>query len=268
MVVSFGTAFPSGMRFRDLYSLSVGFPPYLAADLIKCLHCPFDDVEGIDAAFTVWSELIDTIRDPSCAVSGNDLYAGELLGCQLAVKLLQNFFAVSLGCPDDRIRIVIDDDRDVLVSLPVTGLIDTDVDKVVKASGSLRLDLVQCPVDTTADSLPVDAHVLRNGTTRQVDGEPSDSQVEVFCKTAPRISPWNIGNENPMLRAQNTVRTPGAGHTGLDIIRPASLMAEGTVILMPSVRACMDPEVVYTIRVLIKIVSGHNCGLDTEQLLA
>lgn len=125
-------------------------------------------------------------------------------------------------------------------------------------------------------------HVFGDGTSRKVDSKPTNSQVEVFCKTAPRISPWNIGNENPMLRAQNTVRmvldldqgrtpvksTPGAGHTGLDIIRPASLMAEGTVILMPSVRACMDPEVVYTIRVLIKIVSGHNCGLDTEQLLA
>ena len=45
-------------------------------------------------------------------------------------------------------------------------------------------------------------------------------------------------------------------------------MAEGTIILMPSVGACMDPEVVYAIWVLIKFVSGHNCGLDTEQLLA
>ena len=61
---------------------------------------------------------------------------------------------------------------------------------------------------------------------------------------------------------------PGAGHTSLDIIRPTSLMAEGTIILMPSVGACMDPEVVYAIWVLIKIVPGHNCGLDTEQLLA
>jgi hypothetical protein len=85
-----------------------------------------------------------------------------------------------------------------------------------------------------------------------------------------------------MLRAQDTVRVildlnqrpapvecaPGSGKTDLDIIGFASLMAEGTVILMPFVRACMDPEVVHTVGILIKIVSSHNCGLDTEQLLA
>ena len=166
MVVSFGTAFPSGMRFRDLYSLSVGFPPYLAADLIKCLHCPFDDVEGIDAAFTVWSELIDTIRDPSCAVSGNDLYAGELLGCQLAIKLLQNFFAVSLGCPDDRIRIVIDDDRDVLVSLPVTGLIDTDVDRLSRRldrSGSISFSVRWTQRPTVSQSMRMYSETVLRG---------------------------------------------------------------------------------------------------------
>jgi hypothetical protein len=45
-------------------------------------------------------------------------------------------------------------------------------------------------------------------------------------------------------------------------------MAEGTIILMPLVRACMDPEVVHPGGILIKIVSSHNCGLDAEQLLA
>jgi hypothetical protein len=45
-------------------------------------------------------------------------------------------------------------------------------------------------------------------------------------------------------------------------------MAEGTGILMPFVRACMDPEVVHSVGILIKIVCSHNCGLDTEQLLA
>ena len=45
-------------------------------------------------------------------------------------------------------------------------------------------------------------------------------------------------------------------------------MAEGAIILMPLVWAGMDPEVVHTVGILIKIVSGDNCGLDTEQLLA
>ena len=61
---------------------------------------------------------------------------------------------------------------------------------------------------------------------------------------------------------------PSTGRTVLDIIRPALLMTEGTIILMPPVGACMDPEVVHAIGILIRIVSSHNCGLDTEQLLA
>ena len=183
---------------------------------------------------------------------------------------------MSLGRPDDGIGIVIDDNGDVLVAFPVAGLVYTDVDKVIKAPGTLRFDLVQCPVDTSADSLPINPHVFGDSTARQVDGEPSNSQVEVFRKAAPRISPWNVRNEDSVLWTQNTMRAvldlnqcpspvesaSGTGQACLDIIWPAPLMAERAVILMPLVRARMDPAVVHTVGILIKIVSGHNCGLD------
>lgn len=266
------------MCFGCLYSLGVGFSPYLAADLIQRFHSPLNDMEGVDTTLAGGCELIHTVRDPSGAVSGNDLYTGELPGRQLAVKLFQDLLAVSLGRPDDGVGIVIDNDRDVLVAFPVTGLINTNVDKVIKASGTLRLDLVQRSVDTAADSFPVDPHVFGDGTPRQVDSEPSDSQVEVLREAAPGISPGNVRNEDAMFRAQETVRavldldqrsapvegTPGAGETGLDIIGFATLMAERAIILMPLVRAGMDPEVIHTVGILIKIVSGDNCGLDTE----
>ena len=60
----------------------------------------------------------------------------------------------------------------------------------------------------------------------------------------------------------------GAGQACLDIIWPAPLMAERAVIPMPLVKMCVDPEVVHTDGILIKIVSGHNCGLCAKQLLA
>ena len=85
------------MRFGCLYSLGVGFPPYLEANLIQRLHRPLADVEGIDAALTGRGKLIDTVRDPSGAVPGNDLYTGKLSGCQLAVELFQNLLAVPLA---------------------------------------------------------------------------------------------------------------------------------------------------------------------------
>ena len=132
-VVRFRPPFPSGIRFGCPYSLSVGFPPYLASNPIQRLHCPLYDVEGIDAAFAGRSELVDAIRDPSGTVPSNDPYAGQLPGCQLAVKLFQNLLAMSLGRPDDGIGIVIDNNGDVLVAFSVAGLVNTDVDNVIKA---------------------------------------------------------------------------------------------------------------------------------------
>ena len=199
-IVSFGTAFLSGMCFSCLYSLGVGFPPYLTADLVQRFLSPFDDMEGIDAALTGRGELIDTVRDPSGAIPGNDPYTGQLFRRQLAVKLLQDLLSMSLGCPYNRVGIVVDNNGDVLVALPVTGFINTDVDKVIKVSGTFRLDFVQGPVNAPADGLPVDPHVFGDSTPRQVDGEPSNCQVEIFCKAAPRISPGNVCNKNPMLR--------------------------------------------------------------------
>ena len=175
-------------------------------------------------------------------------------------------FSLPLGRPDDRVGIVIDDDRDVLVAFPVTGLVDTDVDKVIKASGTLRLDHVQRPVDTAAYGFPVDPHVFGDGTARQVDGEPFDSQVEVLREAASHISPGNIRNEDAMLRAQDAVRVvldldkrsapvegaPGARCVDLDIIGSAPLMAEGAIILMSLIQAGMDSEVVHIVGILIK----------------
>lgn len=85
------------------------------------------------------------------------------------------------GLSDDRICIVINDGRDELVTIPVASLINTDIDKMIKAFGTFRLDLVQRPVNTAADSLPIDPHVFGDGTSWQIDGKSPDSQFEVFA---------------------------------------------------------------------------------------
>ena len=112
---------------------------------------------------------------------------------------------MSLGCPDDRIGIVVYNDGDVFVALPVAGLINTDVDQVIKTSGTLRLDHVQCPVDTAADRFPVDPHVLGYRAARQIDSQPSDGEVKVFRKAASRVGPRDIRNEDAVFGALNAV---------------------------------------------------------------
>ena len=139
---------------------------------------------------------------------------------------------MSLGRPYDRVGIVIDDNSDVLMAFPVAGLVNADVNKVIKASGTLRLNHVQRPMDTTADGLPVDSHVLGYSAARQVDSQPSDSKVEVFREAASWVGPGNICNEHAVFRTLYAVcavldldqrsapvkSSPGTWQTGLDII--------------------------------------------------
>jgi hypothetical protein len=155
------------------------------------------------------SELIDTLRDPSGAVPGNDLYAGELFRCQLAVKLLQDLLSVPLGCPDDRVRIVVDDDSDVLVPLLVAGLIDAYVYEIIKPAGALRFYVIQRPVHTPSDGLPVNPHILRDNASREINGKPADGKIKVLGKSAVRICPGDIGHNNTMFRALDPMRITG-----------------------------------------------------------
>ena len=65
-----------------------------------------------------------------------------------------------LRSPDDCVCIVVDDDRNVLVSLLVACLVNADVHEVIKPSGAFGFDVIQCSVDAASDCFPVDAHVL------------------------------------------------------------------------------------------------------------
>ena len=67
---------------------------------------------------------------------------------------------MSLGRPHDRICIMIDYNRNVLVSLLIAGLINTYIHKVVKPAGSLRFNIIQGTMNASADGLPVDSHVF------------------------------------------------------------------------------------------------------------
>ena len=165
---------------------------------------------------------------------------------------------MSLGCPDDRVRIMINDNSDVLMAFPVDSLINADVDKVIKLFGTLRLDLALCPLDTLADSRPVDSHEFGNSTARQIDGQRPDSKVEFLRKAASEVSPGDIRNEDAVFMAFNAVRAvlnldqspapvesaPGTGSTGLNIIGPVAPVTERTIIFMSLIRAGVDSEAV------------------------
>ena len=78
-------------------------------------------MELVNATLTIRSEFVDALRDPLCAIASDDLDTLQLLWRQLAVEGFQDGLAVSLGCPDNAVRVVVDDDRDVLVPFLVAG---------------------------------------------------------------------------------------------------------------------------------------------------
>ena len=80
-------------------------------------------------------------------------------------KLLKYLLSMPLGSPNYRICIVVDNDCNVFLPLPVTGLVNTNVYKVVQTFGTLRFDDVQGAVNASADSFPINSHIFRNRAT-------------------------------------------------------------------------------------------------------
>lgn len=56
-------------HLRVVLSSLFGFVMCLASDFIEGIHSPFNDVERINASFTVRSELVDALGDPLGAIA-------------------------------------------------------------------------------------------------------------------------------------------------------------------------------------------------------
>lgn len=177
---------------------------------------------------------------------------------------------------------MVDNDCDILVSFPVAGLINTDVYKIVKAFGTLRLNDIQGSVNTPSYGLPVNAHVLGDGTAGQIQGKPSDSKVKVLGEVAVGVRPRNISDKDTMLRAFDAVcgighlnkgtapvhSTSDAGLRILPVIRFTALKAERTVVFVPAVGARMNADMVHAMLIREKVTTFYDRGLDIEQFFA
>ena len=91
-------------------------------------------MEGIDTALTVWCEFIDTLRDPAGAVTGDNLYTGQLFIGKSLVELLQDRFSMIVANPYNSVGIVVYNNSDVLVAFALAGLIDADVNQSIQRS--------------------------------------------------------------------------------------------------------------------------------------
>ena len=117
---------------------------------------------------------------------------------------------------------------------------------------------------------------FRYGIAWQINSEPTDSKVKIFCEATARICPGNICNKHAMLRTFNAMciiydfnehcspiqSSPGAWLMIFLIIPPAPLMAERTIIDMPCIRSGVDTDMINTIVIRVEFCIFYNGVLD------
>lgn len=225
--------------------------PRLAPHLVECVHAPFHDMEGVDAARGIRQVLLDARCNPLCAVRRHGLDGCALLFRQALHEPGEDVFPVALASPHDGVRLVVHDDGDVLVSLAVAGLVDADANKPVEALAGVRLEVLVRAMDATSDGVPLDAHVRGNGALAQLEGHPRHHHVERLRELRAREGPRHAGGMNAVLGAEdarqavakvdeNAVVVQGTPQTRLRlrmVVSGATFSADGAEMLLPFVRA-------------------------------
>ena len=98
--------------------------------------------------------------------------------CKLIEELLQNFLFMADGTPDNRISVVINDDCHILVPLLITCLVNSDIDKVIKAYRRLFLKLFIDSADYLTYSVPFNSHKFSYAFLGAVHSEPGYSVLK------------------------------------------------------------------------------------------
>ena len=130
-----------------------GPSPRIQPDRVQGVVDPFLDMERIDAAVCVRAVFLRRVGDPPRAVPSDDEDCLALFRGQLVEEEVQHLLAVPFVRPDDGVRIVVDDGRDVAVALAVAGLVDADPDESVVALPHVRFEFVPDKVDEPSDRI-------------------------------------------------------------------------------------------------------------------
>ena len=148
--------------------------------------------------------LTDAVRDPPRAVAGDDLDGLALLPRQLLEEEVEHLLAVALVRPHDRVRLVVDDDRDVAVALAVAGLVDADQLQPLVALLRVRLEHLPRELDEPTDSLPVDAQQLGDALLAEPAlDEPRRQADEVPREAGAGLRPGHHRRQHPVLLASD-----------------------------------------------------------------
>ena len=97
---------------------------------------------------------------------------------KLIEEPFQNFLFIADGAPDNGISVVVNNDCHILVPLLVACLVNSDIDKVIKAYRRLFLKLFIDSAEYFAYGVPFNSHELSYAFLGAVHGEPGYSVLK------------------------------------------------------------------------------------------
>ena len=143
-------------RLREVTAL--GFAHHLTSNLVDRVVGQLLDVEAIEDDISLRGVLLNGELVSGGHVHGHRLEPQTGFWSDLGEESCQRLGALALAGPDDPTAIVIDDDRQVAVSLAIAELIDTDAAQSVQ---SARVELaIDDATNDHPDGAPVNAQQL------------------------------------------------------------------------------------------------------------
>ena len=112
---------------------------------------------------------------------------------------------MSLCGPYDCVCIVVHDNSDIFVPLPVTCFVNSNMNQTVEPFCPFGFDDIEDSGNAPSDGFPVDPHELGDDASRKADGAPADHHIEILGKMAAVVSPGNIGGYNTVLRTVDSM---------------------------------------------------------------
>ena len=111
-------------------------------------------MERVNTALRLWAGLVDAFLYPLGAVPGYQLYIGKLLLGQKPEELCEHRLPVPFVSPDHLARVMVDDNRDVLVPFLVAGFIYANPGQVFKTCRGIRVKLASHSADDWPHRVP------------------------------------------------------------------------------------------------------------------
>lgn len=170
--------------------------PEAFPDLVERVGHPGDDVEAVEHALGVRAPFMHARVDPLRPVAGHHLDGRFLLVGELLEEHVEHVPAVPVVRPYHPMPLVVDDDGQIRVALPVAGLVHADGVQPVERRGRRGLQPAGDPAGDLAGGPPRHVQETAHGLLVGDGHQPRALRLEVPGEPASRLCPRHGGDHD------------------------------------------------------------------------